>query len=219
MDKKKIKKRDGRVVEFTPTRITIAISKAMASVGQESLSKAEEITREICKEIDTKFFDKEKMPTVEEVQDTVEKHLILNKLPEVAKSYILYRDLRSRLRNINNLVDIAKLTEDYIDRKDWKVNENTSIDYSLSGLYNYVYSKIGEIYWLNSIFPKEIRELNENNDFHIHRNQLVMGLNNFYMAGQWVEPGGGMPTAAMSGRNVTQLICAKDKKKFVASKP
>jgi phytoene dehydrogenase-like protein len=40
------------------------------------------------------------------------------------------------------------------------------------------------------------------------------GLKNFYMIGQWVEPGGGLPPAIMSGRNVTQIICKKDKKKF-----
>jgi len=37
--------------------------------------------------------------------------------------------------------------------------------------------------------------------------KTLAGLDNFYMVGQWVEPGGGMPTAVMSGRNVTQLIC------------
>jgi phytoene dehydrogenase-like protein len=42
--------------------------------------------------------------------------------------------------------------------------------------------------------------------------KTLPGLDNFYMAGQWVEPGGGLPTAAMSGRNVTQIICNKDKK-------
>jgi phytoene dehydrogenase-like protein len=42
-------------------------------------------------------------------------------------------------------------------------------------------------------------------------------LDNFYMAGQWVEQGGGLPTAAMSGRNVTQIICKKDKKTFVTA--
>jgi len=45
------------------------------------------------------------------------------------------------------------------------------------------------------------------------------GLDNFYMAGQWVNPGGGMPTAAMSGNHTIQLICKKDNKKFVTSKP
>lgn len=44
-------------------------------------------------------------------------------------------------------------------------------------------------------------------------------LKNFYMAGQWVQPGGGVPTAAMSARNVTQVICKQDKKKFITSTP
>ena len=39
-------------------------------------------------------------------------------------------------------------------------------------------------------------------------------LKNFYMIGQWVQPGGGLPPAIMSGRNVAQIICKKDKKKF-----
>ena len=49
--------------------------------------------------------------------------------------------------------------------------------------------------------------------------KTLPGLKNFYMAGQWVEPGGGMPTAALSGRNVIQIICQKDEKRFAASKP
>jgi len=46
----------------------------------------------------------------------------------------------------------------------------------------------------------------------------LSGLKNFYMAGQWVEPGGGLPSAILSGRNVTQIICKKDKKKFITTK-
>ncbi len=45
------------------------------------------------------------------------------------------------------------------------------------------------------------------------------GLKNFYMAGQWVQPGGGLPPAAMSGRNVTQIICKQDKRPFVTTTP
>jgi len=49
--------------------------------------------------------------------------------------------------------------------------------------------------------------------------KTLPGLDNFYMAGQWVNPGGGMPTAAMSGSHTIQLICKQDGKKFTASKP
>jgi phytoene dehydrogenase-like protein len=47
--------------------------------------------------------------------------------------------------------------------------------------------------------------------------KTLPGLDNFYMAGQWVNPGGGMPTAAMSGNHTIQLICNKDNNKFVTS--
>ena len=44
--------------------------------------------------------------------------------------------------------------------------------------------------------------------------KILPGLKNFYMIGQWVEPGGGLPPAIMSGRNVTQIICKKEGKRF-----
>jgi phytoene dehydrogenase-like protein len=47
--------------------------------------------------------------------------------------------------------------------------------------------------------------------------KTLPGLENFYMAGQWVEPGGGLPAVAMSGRNVIQILCKKEKKKFATS--
>jgi len=55
--------------------------------------------------------------------------------------------------------------------------------------------------------------------FGMSMNKTLPGLANFYMAGQWVMPGGGLPTAVMSGRNITQIICSKDKKRFVTSIP
>jgi phytoene dehydrogenase-like protein len=48
--------------------------------------------------------------------------------------------------------------------------------------------------------------------------KMLPGLDNFYMAGHWVEPGGGVPTAMKSGRDVAQIICKKDKKKFTTSR-
>jgi len=59
----------------------------------------------------------------------------------------------------------------------------------------------------------------QNWSFTTRMSKTLPGLDNFYMAGQWVEPGGGMPTAAMSGRNVTQIICKRDKRPFITTKP
>jgi phytoene dehydrogenase-like protein len=52
-----------------------------------------------------------------------------------------------------------------------------------------------------------------------HIKKTLPGLAGFYMAGQWVEPGGGVPMALMSGRQVTQLICADERRPFLGSSP
>jgi phytoene dehydrogenase-like protein len=49
--------------------------------------------------------------------------------------------------------------------------------------------------------------------------KTLPGLDGFYMCGQWVEPGGGVSTAAVSGRSVIKMICRKDRKYFTASRP
>lgn len=55
--------------------------------------------------------------------------------------------------------------------------------------------------------------------FGMRMSKTLPGLENFYMVGQWVEPGGGLPPAAMSGHNVTQIICKRDKRPFVTCTP
>ena len=59
----------------------------------------------------------------------------------------------------------------------------------------------------------------EGSSFLSSMSKTLPGLDGFYMAGQWVNPGGGMPTAAMSGNHTIQLICRREKRKFVTSKP
>jgi phytoene dehydrogenase-like protein len=51
----------------------------------------------------------------------------------------------------------------------------------------------------------------------IQKTKTLPGLSNFYMAGMWVEPTGGLPSAAKSGRDVLQIICNEDRKKFSTS--
>jgi len=55
--------------------------------------------------------------------------------------------------------------------------------------------------------------------FMTRMSKELSGLSNFYMVGQWVEPGGGTPTVAASGRNVIQIICKRDSKKFTTTTP
>jgi phytoene dehydrogenase-like protein len=47
----------------------------------------------------------------------------------------------------------------------------------------------------------------------------LKGLSHFHMIGQWVSPGGGLPSGILTGRNVVQILCKKDKKRFVTSRP
>jgi len=55
--------------------------------------------------------------------------------------------------------------------------------------------------------------------FGMQMSKTLPGLSNFHMVGQWVEPGGGLPPAATSGRAIAQILCKRDGKKFVAMKP
>jgi phytoene dehydrogenase-like protein len=50
--------------------------------------------------------------------------------------------------------------------------------------------------------------------FMMPMKKTLPGLKDFYLAGQWVTPGGGLPMVALSGRNVIQLICRRDQKPF-----
>ena len=61
-----------------------------------------------------------------------------------------------------------ELVDNYLDKLDWEVKENSNMSYSLQGLNNYVSSAITKTYWLNKIYPREIREAHLSGDFHIH---------------------------------------------------
>ncbi len=97
---KKVEKRNGTIVPFDLDRIVNAISKAMVSVGEGSEHEAKMVANKVYAElvrIAKKF--KNFMPTVEGIQDTVEKELILSEYVKTAKSYILYRQERAMLRD------------------------------------------------------------------------------------------------------------------------
>jgi phytoene dehydrogenase-like protein len=56
-------------------------------------------------------------------------------------------------------------------------------------------------------------------NYMANMSKVLPGLDSFYMAGQWVMPGGGLPSGVMSGRHVAQLICKEDSKEFVTTIP
>jgi anaerobic ribonucleoside-triphosphate reductase len=91
-----IKKRDGQLVEFDKKKISEAIFAAMIAVGEENKAISEKVADQVVEILEKGF--KDKLPTVEEVQDTVEEVLIKEEMIRVAKAYILYRDKRRRVR-------------------------------------------------------------------------------------------------------------------------
>jgi uridine kinase len=90
-------KRTGAIVPFTPDRITNAIYRAAVAVGGRDRSIAENLSKQVVTLLEEKTLPG-KPPSIEEIQDVVEKVLIENGHAKVAKAYILYRDERARLR-------------------------------------------------------------------------------------------------------------------------
>lgn len=107
----KIVKRDGRVVEFEPGKITEAIRKAFAATRGGMGEPAQQLSDEVVEILETRF--RKKIPTVENVQDIVEEVLLRSGYPDIAKAYILYRQKRSEIREAKQFFgvrDELKLT-------------------------------------------------------------------------------------------------------------
>jgi len=171
-------KRDGRQVEFDMNKITNAIYKAFKAVGDDSFDDVLKISKEITQNISLNFADA--IPTVEQIQDIVEQYLIREGYGKAAKAYILYRKQHQDIRNFKNMfMDIEKMVDEYIGKLDWRVNENSNMSYSLQGLNNHISSSITAQYWLNKIYPEEVRNAHINGDFHIHD----LGLLSVYCCG------------------------------------
>ncbi len=164
----KVKKRDGEIVEFDQARIEEAIFKALTSSGQGDGKRAKKVSKRVVQILNRRF-KKDEIPQVEQIQDIVEEVLILEDLVEAAKAYILYREQRRRIREAVEVIDEStEMVDRYIQELDWQVHENANMAYSLQGLNQYTISAIAKKYWLNKIYPKEIREAAFNEDFHIH---------------------------------------------------
>ena len=169
----KVQKRDGAIVEFDQTRITSAIFKALTATTQGDGKRSKRLSDRIVQILNRRF-KKEEIPHVEQIQDIVEEVLILEGLVETAKAYILYREQRRRIREAVAVVDEStEIVDKYIQELDWQVLENANMTYSLQGLNQYVVSSIAKKYWLNKIYPKEIREAAVNEDFHIHNLETI----------------------------------------------
>jgi anaerobic ribonucleoside-triphosphate reductase len=164
---KYVRKRDGRLAEFDTDRITNAIWKAAKAVGGKDRSIAKRLSEQVVGELEKHFGD-EGVPTVEEIQDLVEKTLIENGHTRTAKAYILYRKQHQDLRELASLLSSADLVDQYLEIEDWRVRENSNMSYSLQGLNNYLSSTVIAKYWITRIYPPQIGDAHFSGDIHIH---------------------------------------------------
>ena len=165
-----IKKRDGRLVEFDSSKITGAIAKAGEATGEFGEREAKKLTLKVLTLAhEMRLGD---CPDVEEFQDIVERILLDSPFHRTAKSYILYREQHAQIRAMAADKNID-LVESYVKKLDWKINENSNMCYSLQGLNNYISSDVTSEYWLNRIYPPEIRQAHKEGDLHIHDLSLL----------------------------------------------
>ena len=165
-----IKKRDGRVAEFDSSKITNALIKAGEATTEFNGREAKKLTMRVL----TLARDLQlgPIPEVEDIQDIVERVLLDSPFYKTAKAYIIYREQHNQIRKIA-IDENVGLMESYISQMDWKVKENSNMSYSLQGLNNYISSDITAEYWLNKIYPPEVRDAHYTGDIHIHDLSLL----------------------------------------------
>jgi ribonucleoside-triphosphate reductase len=157
-----IRKRDGRVVPFDAEKITQAIFKAARAVGGENYSLARELTTEVIV-----YLSEQKLsgliPTVEEIQDAVEKVLIEKGHARTAKAYILYRAKRTRIREAKSeLMDAVKEILLEGNRKEEEAN------FSPAEKMNRIALAASQKYYLDNLLPPEIAAAHQEGSFYIH---------------------------------------------------
>ena len=168
MTVKYVLKRDGNKQEWNRQKIADAIFKAIASCGGKDRSGADKIADAVEVEVFDSF-SKNKKPTVEEVQDMVERHLIKAGHDQVAKAYILYREKRRGAREDNALIGATiSLFNKYLGEDDFAVKNNANAQKSVMGLNNFVREEFTKKYWLNEVYPFEVSEGHRSGSFHIH---------------------------------------------------
>ena len=170
---KRIVKRSGRVVPFKQEKITKAVLKAFGDTGEGAEKEAQKVSNKVIQLLN-KNYHKGYIPEIEEVQDTVERVLMILDFDKTAKAYILYRDQHRKVRETEEaLKEAVDLVDDYIKEIDWRVKENSNMGFSLQGLNNFISSAVSSRYWMNRVYTKDIREAHEGGDLHVHDLQLI----------------------------------------------
>ena len=156
---RKVVKRSGEVVPFNQKKITEAVYKAFCETREAGKKEAKQVSDKLVQLLN-KNFKPGYIPQIEEIQDLVEKVLMILDFDETAKAYIIYRDKRGKLRDTeSSLSEAVDLIESYIKEIDWQVKENANMAYSLQGLNNYVSSIVSSKYWMDRVYAPMKKEI------------------------------------------------------------
>ena len=168
-------KRDGEKHAFDASKIAMAITRAGEATNEFSSDEAWLLTRQVIKVLKHKFAFGT-IPAIEQIQDVVEQVLISSNYYKTARSYIVYREQRDKMRKDKHAaIDAISSINEYLDRSDWRVNANANQGYSLGGLILNVSGKVVANYWLNHVYTPEIGEAHRNGDYHIHDLDMLSG--------------------------------------------
>ncbi len=164
----KLKKRDGRLVDFDKEKIAVAINKAFqATYKPDQMDTARTLAGEVVAALEVEGLD---VPDVEHVQDIVERVLMDSGYVQTAKAYILYRNERSRAREMNTR--LMKIYEDItfadaIDSDIKRENANVNADTAMGAMLKYGSEGAKQFYQMFLLKPEHAKAHREG-DIHIH---------------------------------------------------
>ena len=165
-------KRDGALRPFDGAKIRSALARAGAATGEYGMDAAARLAAHVVAQVAARHAT----PSIEDIQDTVEKALIDAGYVDTARAYIVYREQHKRLReDRRTVVDVDASMNEYLERHDWRVNANANQGYSLGGLILNVAGKVTANYWLSHVYPPEVGRAHREGDIHIHDLDMLAG--------------------------------------------
>ncbi len=171
----KIKKRDGKIVDFQLSKIQQAIQKAFEAT---ECAYNEDILQLLALRAVSKSQSqiKDNILEIELIQDKVEQSLEESGFTDVAKAYIIYRKQHQNIRELTkDMLNFSATVNDYLDKADWRVKENSTVSYSIGGLILHNSGTVIANYWLNELYDQEIGKAHKNGDIHIHDLSMLSG--------------------------------------------
>ena len=169
-----IRKREGKLVAFDAAKIVNAMQRARAATGEFERAALEPVAERVLADIAT--LPAGSVPDIERIQDSVELALLGAGYYRTARAYIVYREQHRRLReDSRTAVDVESSINEYLERRDWRVNANANQGYSLGGLILNVSGKVIANYWLNHVYPPEVGRAHRDGDIHIHDLDMLAG--------------------------------------------